>query len=49
MRKLTVLLLILTLLLGAIYFGSRKIKKGGISPILLICLSAAAGIVAYGI
>lgn len=40
--------LILTLALGAIYFGSRKIKKGGISPILLICISAAAGIVAYG-
>ena len=41
--------LILTLALGAIYFGSRKIKKGGISPILLICLSAVAGIAAYGL
>ena len=40
--------LILTLALGAVYFGSRKIKKGGISPILLICLSAVAGIAAYG-
>ncbi len=40
--------LILTLVLGAIYFGSRKIRKGGISPILLICLSALAGIAAYG-
>ena len=40
--------LILTLVLGAVYFGSRKLKKGGISPILLICLSAAAGIAAYG-
>ena len=40
--------LILTLALGAIYFGSRKIKKGGISPILLICLSAVAGIATYG-
>ncbi len=30
--------LILTLVLGAVYFGLRKIKKGGISPILLICL-----------
>jgi chromate transporter len=39
--------LILTLALGMIYFGSRKIKKGGISPILLICLSALAGIAAY--
>ncbi len=41
--------LILTLVLGSVYFGSRKIKKGGISPILLICLSALAGIAAYGI
>ena len=41
--------LILTLVLGAVYFGSRKLKKGGISPILLICVSAAAGIAAYGI
>lgn len=41
--------LILTVILAAVYFGSRKIKKGGISPILLICISAAAGIAAYGI
>ncbi len=41
--------LILTLILGAVYFGSRKIKKRGISPILLICISAAAGIAAYGL
>ncbi len=41
--------LILTAALAAIYFGSRKLKKGGISPILLICLSAAAGVAAYGI
>ena len=40
--------LILSLVLGAVYFGSRKIFKGGISPILLICLSAIAGIAAYG-
>ena len=38
--------LILTLVLGTIYFGSRRIKKSGISPILLICLSAVAGIAA---
>lgn len=41
--------LLLTLVLSAVYFGSRKIKKGGISPILLICISAAAGIVLFGI
>ena len=41
--------MVLTLVLGAIYFGSRKMKKGGISPILLICISAVAGIAAYGL
>ncbi|MCR5300051.1 MAG: chromate transporter [Erysipelotrichaceae bacterium] len=41
--------LLLTLLLGVFYFGMRKIRKGGISPILLICLSALAGIVVYGL
>lgn len=41
--------LLLTLALGTAYFGSRKIRKGGISPIRLILLSAAAGIVVYGI
>ena len=41
--------LILTAVLALVYFGSRKLKKGGISPILLICLSAVAGIAAYGI
>ncbi len=40
--------LILTAVLGAVYFGSGKVKKGGISPIGLICLSAVAGIAAYG-
>ena len=40
--------LILTLALGAVYFGSRKIRKGGISSVLLICIAAAAGIAAYG-
>ena len=40
--------LLLTLALGTVYFGARTIRKGGISPILLICLSAAAGIAVYG-
>ena len=38
----------LAIVLGAVYFGSRKFKKGGISPILLIVLSAAAGVLVYG-
>ena len=41
--------LFLTLLLGTVYFGSGRIRKGGISPILLISLSAVAGIAVYGL
>ena len=33
--------------LAAVYFGSRKIVKSGISPILLICIAAVMGIVVY--
>ncbi len=41
--------LLLTIGLGIVYFGARKLRKRGISPILLICISAVAGIVVYGI
>ena len=41
--------ILLTAVLGAVYFGSRKIRKNSISPIGLIALSAAAGILVYGI
>ena len=37
----------MTAVLSAIYFGSRKILKNGISPIALIGISAVAGILAY--
>ena len=40
--------LLMTIGLGAVYFGSRRFRKGGISPILLICISAVAGILIYG-
>lgn len=33
--------------LAAVYFGSRKIVKSGISPILLICIAAVMGIIVY--
>ena len=39
--------LILTGILAAVYIGARKIRKGGISPILLIAIAAAAGIIIY--
>ena len=35
-------------LLAGIYFGSRKLKKGGLSPIALIGFSALFGIIFYG-
>ena len=38
---------VMTAVLSAIYFGSRKILKNGISPIALIAISAIAGILAY--
>ena len=41
--------LILILLLSAVYFGSGKIGKKKISPILLIVISAGLGIAVYGI
>ena len=36
--------LILTAVLAAIYFGSKKVFKNGMSPIILILISGAAGI-----
>ncbi len=40
---------VLTAVFALIYFGSRKVVKNGISPIVLILLSGAAGVVLYGI
>jgi len=39
----------LTLILGTIYFGSRKVLKKGIPPIGLILISAVCGMVIYGL
>ena len=36
---------VMTALLAGIHFGSRKLKKGGLSPIALIVLSALFGII----
>ncbi len=41
--------LLLTAALAAVYYGSRKMRKGGLTPIMLICIAAAAGVVVYGI
>ncbi len=41
--------LIMTALLSAVYFGSKRLLKNGLSPIALIGISALAGIIVYGI
>ena len=40
--------IIMTIVLGTVYFGSRKVLKNGISPIGLIVISALAGLIVYG-
>ena len=40
--------LALTVVLAAVYIGSRKVMKRGLSPIGLILLSAVAGMLVYG-
>ncbi|SKA64253.1 chromate transporter [Eubacterium uniforme] len=39
--------IVLTIVLGGLYFGLRKFKKK-ISPIMLICISAVCGTIVYG-
>lgn len=41
--------IIMTIVLGTVYFGSRKVLKNGISPIGLIGISALAGLIVYGL
>ena len=40
--------LVMTVLLGAAYFGSEKVMKRKMSPIVLICLAGCAGVLVYG-
>jgi len=40
---------IMTIVLGVVYFSSRKVLKKGISPIGLIGISALAGLIVYGL
>ena len=40
--------IIMTIVLGAVYIGSRRFLKKGISPIALILIAAAAGAIVYG-
>jgi len=40
--------ILLSVILAVVYYGSRKIVKNGVSPILLICLAGIAGVLIYG-
>ncbi len=40
--------IILTVALCVLYFGSKKIIKNGMSPVLLICIAGIAGVFIYG-
>ena len=40
---------VLTAALGIVYFGSKKVIKNGISPIILILTAGEAGILFYGL
>ena len=40
--------ILLAVALAAVYYGSRKILKKGMSPILLICLAGIDGVLIYG-
>ena len=44
-----VLPLCMTAVIALVYFGSRKVIKNGITPIMLICLAALIGVIVYGI
>ncbi len=46
--RIDVTAILITCGLAIVYFGMRKIKKNGISPIGLICIAAVAGMVVYG-
>ena len=41
--------LLLSAFLALVYFGAKKLRKNGISPIVLILLSACGGVALYGI
>jgi chromate transporter len=41
--------ILITCGLAIVYFGMRKVRKNGISPIGLICIAAFVGVAVYGI
>jgi chromate transporter len=41
--------LVISLILALVYFGSRKVLKKGLSPIMLSVISACLGMAMYGV
>ena len=41
--------IVMTVILGGLYFGLRFVLKKKISPIILICVSAVCGVIVYGL
>ena len=41
--------IIMTIVLGVVYFSSRKVLKNGVSPIGLIGIAALTGLIVYGL
>ena len=46
--SLDIIAVLLAASLSVIYFGSKKVVKKGISPIVLICISGVFGVLVYG-
>ena len=44
-----VIAILITCVLAVVYYGMRKVRKNGISPIGLICIAAVVGVAIYGI
>ena len=41
--------ILITIGLAIVYYGMRKVRKNGLSPIGLICIAAVVGVAVYGI
>lgn len=48
-EEISIRAVIITAILGAVYFGQKKIVKRSISPIMLIVISALLGMVGYAL
>lgn len=48
-REISIRAVIITAILGTVYFGQKKILKRRISPIMLIIISAVLGILGYAL